>query len=107
VTWDSSVLSDTLRSQAYLGRIAYTPDLVKVSGKQKPKVWHKGLLTGMLRRCGHAVTRSPKEQGTNLLRRRNLKKKSSGAACQMPCVNSRLVDSVVRRPAQDTRPLWG
>jgi hypothetical protein len=51
----------------------------------------------MLHRCGHAVTRSPKGQGTNVLRCRNLKKKSRGAACQMPGVNSRLVDPVVLR----------
>jgi hypothetical protein len=61
----------------------------------------------MLRRCGHAVTRSPKGQGTNVLRCRNLKKKSRGAACQMPGVNSRLVDPMVLGPGHDTHPLQG
>jgi hypothetical protein len=63
---------------------------------------------GMLRRRGHAVTRSPKGQGTNVLHYcRNLTKKPRGAACQMPGVNNRLGDSVVLGPGHDTHPLQG
>jgi DNA invertase Pin-like site-specific DNA recombinase len=133
-TWDSSVLSDMLRSKAYLGMLAYTPDAAKVPGKQKVKEWHEGrhaalltpelhasvaaildqrhqakrkpptpgteaMLTAMLLcGCGHAMTRSPKGQDTNVFRYCcNLRKKSRGQACQTASVNSRLVDQVVLR----------
>ena len=40
--WDSSVLSDMLRSEAYLGRCCYTPSHLQEPGKKKLKVWYDG-----------------------------------------------------------------
>jgi hypothetical protein len=76
--------------------------------RKPPTPTTEALLTGMLLCwCGHAMTRSPKGQGTNVLRCRNLTKKPRGAACQMPGVNSRLVDPVVLGPGHDRHPLQG
>lgn len=130
--WDSSVLSDTMRSKSYLGMIAYTPDFAQVPGKKREKTWHEGmheplitreifdrvneilankhqakrmparkksqsLLTGMLRcTCGMALTLSSKGSGFTQFRYTcNLKKRSRGLACQMPGLNSTLVDPTV------------
>ncbi|MNY22128.1 Recombinase [compost metagenome] len=40
--WDSSVISDMLRSRTYLGMIAYTPEHLQTQGQKKAKSWYEG-----------------------------------------------------------------
>lgn len=52
--WDSSVLSDLIRSKAYLGMIAYTPDHTKTAGGKAQKTWHEGRQEPLISEDTHA-----------------------------------------------------
>jgi DNA invertase Pin-like site-specific DNA recombinase len=60
--WDSSVLSDMVRSRVYLGEIAYSPDHAKEPGRQKAKEWHEGVHPPLITRELHERARAVLEQ---------------------------------------------
>ncbi|MEB3329945.1 MAG: recombinase family protein [Candidatus Sericytochromatia bacterium] len=76
--WDSSVLSDMLRSKTYLGMIAYTPNHSKAGRAKQGTTWHPGRHEALLNTetfervarvldARHQATRRPATQRTEAL----------------------------------------